>query len=153
MPSVTQGDLLVIRPDTKFNVEEVKEVINLVGDNAYVLYNYFRLATLYKDSFRITEVGISNAIGWPPYKVAKYRRVLEKANLIRIITVGNTNTITKLVVGIEAVTLFDAGLPHNIVDLTAFRNAVEDLGISHADIPKKFDLIKVTMAKGTKHVR
>lgn len=153
MPVLTKGDLLVIRPDVSYNLDEQRMVIQLAGDNACVLYNYYRCATLYKDSERISDSHIAYGLGWPEYKVARYRRALEKAGLIRTVTANaaNKTTLTKLIVGMESVALFDAGLPHNIVDLSSFRQAMNKLGIEIQDVPSRVKEITAEVARTFKN--
>lgn len=150
MPSITQGDLLVIRQPTKYSSAEVKEVVEVAGDSAAVLYQYYRMASLYKDSCRVSDEVVADALGWPTYKAARYRRALEKAAFIRISNVGTgTTKITKIVVGKEAVALFDAGLPHNIVDINTFKEVMRSLGINASQLPQNLPRIQVEMARRT----
>ena len=117
------GDLLVIRSTCNRGIwitpKEMKEVSNLVGEVGYMLYSYLRTYP-FKEASEITDIAIGNQIGWIPSKVKRVRLTLEKANIYRIVKyVNTTGSVVKALVGIEQIALYDAGLPHDIINSKA----------------------------------
>lgn len=142
MPILTKGDLFVVRCSRNYDEAEMRSVVTLAGDNAALLYNHYRNAVLYKDSERISDAYVSQALGWAEYKVSRYRRVLEKTGFIRIVyTNVNQRPEYKLLVGIETVALYDAKLPCNIVDVALFRKAMYRLNVTAATLPDNLEQV------------
>lgn len=130
------GDVKVIRVRAKGSThflltpEEMKAVITSVGDNAYVLYSYYRTG-YFTESHDFDDAAVAEVIGWGEKKVQKYRLILEGANLFCKTRYGTkAEGITKVFVGADVVALHKAGLPADILDGNALTKIKRELGIT-----------------------
>lgn len=120
---------------------EMRAVMQLVNDAAYILYSYYRTGFFHEAEDLADEV-VAKVISWDKQKVQKSRLALEKANLFRVIRHGTkTVGITQVLVGIDTVALHDAGLPPDIIDGKAFTKLKKKFKVQSTE-----DLIKCAEA-------
>jgi hypothetical protein len=110
--------------------QELKQVVGAVGEIAYTLYSLYRTYP-FKESNELEDTDITNLIPWNHQKVRKYRRVLEKANLFRMVRIGTKAMgITRILVGADVVALFDAGLPCEILDNNVYSKLKKEFKVT-----------------------
>ena len=133
------GDVKVIRVRAKGSThflltpEEMKAVITTVGDNAYVLYSYYRTG-YFIESNDFDDCNVAEVIGWVEKKVQKYRLILEASKLFCRVRYGTkAEGVTKVFVGADVVALHLAGLPAEILDGAALLKIKRELGINSAE--------------------
>ena len=99
---------------------EMRETIAAVGEVAYCLYSYYRTG-FFNEAADIDDINVGLQMGWVESKVQRYRLMLEKADLFRVVRHGSkTDGTTKVFVGADTVALYEAGMPANIIDSKAF---------------------------------
>ena len=130
------GDVKVLRERAKgsthyfISVNEMRRVLSLVGDNAYVLYSYYRTG-FFTESTDFEDKEVSLVLGWARTKVQKYRLILENANLFHSVRYGTKQDgMTKVFVGEDIVALFNAGMPADVLDSNALNKLKKEFGIS-----------------------
>ena len=131
---LTNADILVVRDTSVKGVwitpQEMKAVITLVGEGAYITYSIYRTYP-FLEAEELTVANIADLLGWTERKVCRYRIMLENADLFRSCRYGTkTDGITKVFVGLETVALFNAGLPSNVVYPKAIAKLKKELNIT-----------------------
>jgi len=131
------GDIKVIRVNPKTTgiwipPTETKEVLHLVSEATYVLYTIYRTYP-FKEAIEIDDESVCDLLDWSTRKVQKHRLLLEKADLFRLVRYGSiTDGITKVFVGSDVVTLFDAGMPAEILEPKALNKLKREFNIESA---------------------
>lgn len=111
---------------------EMRAVQELVGEFGYYLYSYYRTG-FFNEAEDFDDEVVGKQIGWASTKVKKFRLVLENNALLRKKRIGTkTDNVMKVCVGADAVALFDAGLPADILDGKAFLKLKKALKLESA---------------------
>ena len=143
----SQADLHDIRnvshKGTIIPFHEMKSVIHLVGEVAYVLYSVYRTYP-FKESSDIHDSAVADLLDWKMSKVRRLRQDLEKAKLYATVRYGTkTDGITKMFVGAEYVALYEAGLPSNILQPKIVKKICDKLRIKNmSDIAQHVQIIE-----------
>lgn len=130
-----KGDIKVVttNPNTRgawIPPHETTKVLSKVKEATYVLYSIYRTFP-FKESDEVTDSNMAQILGWSARKVRDHRLVLEEVDLFRSIRYGSkVDGITKVLVGEDVIALFDAGLPHDILDGKVFNKIKKELGIT-----------------------
>lgn len=99
---------------------EMREVLQAVGDNAYVLYSLYRTFP-FREYSELKDEQVAETLGWSVRKVLRYRLNLIEADLFLVVPYGSRNDrIYKVFVGADVVALHNAGLPSKVVEGSAF---------------------------------
>lgn len=140
------GDLLVLRNKMVRGIwitpKEFRDVNNRVGEIGYALYSFLRTYP-FKEAEEITDKEIAKQLDWSVSKVKRARLQLEKQELFLTVRYGTkTDGITKMLVGLEPVALFNAGLPSDIINSKAHEKLKKELGIDTTeDLLKNVELM------------
>jgi hypothetical protein len=130
-----KGDVKVITTNPNIRgawipPQELKQVIDSVGEVAYALYSLYRTYP-FKESSELDDGEITNLIPWNQRKVQKYRLIIENAGLFRMVRYGSkTDGITRILVGADVVALFDAGLPCEILDTSVYNKLRKEFKVT-----------------------
>lgn len=129
----TQSDLHDVRnmshKGTVIPFREMKSVVHLVGEPAYVLYSLYRTYP-FREASEIHDLYVSDLLDWKITKVRRLRKDLENAKLFATVRYGTkTDGITKMFVGAEYVALYEAGLPSNILQPKIVKKICDKLKI------------------------
>ena len=128
----TKSDLTLVRIKKKsmtksyLNSTEKREIFTTVSEIGLYLYLHYSME-YFQCADDVTDIEVGKNMGWPTTKVAKYRRILEKEYLIKFVKEGPN---TKLIVGVDQVILYNAGLPDRIHDFSAFQKIKRKLAIT-----------------------
>lgn len=144
-----KGDLKVVKdnPGIKGSTiprAEIQQVLMEINEVQYALYSVYRTVPFY-EAEDITDINIAEVLNWTARKVQDNRRVLEQQNLLKVVRYGTkTEGITKLLVGMDVVALFNKGLPCEILDGKALQKLKKAFKIqSPRDLINKLDDILV----------
>lgn len=130
-----KGDIKVITTNPNIRgawipPQELKQVIDLVGEVAYALYSVYRTYP-FKESDELEDTGMTDLLPWNHQKVRKYRRQLETNDLFRMVRYGTkADGITRLLVGADVVALYDAGMPCEILDSNVYTKLKKEFHVT-----------------------
>ncbi len=129
-----KADVKVLIPDSSLrgiyiSPKETRTVLNQTTDSAYILYALLRTFP-FKEAIELSDKNLGLLLDWKETRIQANRLILEKAGLYLTKLYGTkAEGITKVFVGEDIVSMFNAGLSPEVLNPKALKKIKRKLDI------------------------